>query len=172
MNKLDQWHHCNLKAGGQQVFEMDYKGRGKGCKTNTDIIHSKCQQRLFFLRKLQVHQSVLTAFYRCFIESIITFNITSWFGALSNINRNPLNRIIKLTSKIIGQQQESLINIYNKRTKQKSTQITLDITHTLHSQYSLLPSGRRYRAPTVRTNRALSSFVPASIRLLNGLTPP
>ena len=25
---------CNLKAGGQHVFEMDYKGRRKECKAH------------------------------------------------------------------------------------------------------------------------------------------
>ena len=49
-------------------------------QSNSETIFSKCQQRLFFLRKLrrlQVHQSVLTAYYKCFIESVITFNISA-----------------------------------------------------------------------------------------------
>lgn len=139
-------------------------------QSNSETIFSKCQQRLFFLRKLrrlQVHQSVLTAYYKCFIESVITFNISAWFGSLSNIHRNPLNKIITMSSKIIGLEQESLINIYNRRVKLKGTHIASDITHTLHSHYSLLPSGQRYRSLAFRTRRAISSFVPTSIRLMN-----
>lgn len=126
---------------------------------------------LFFLRKLhrlQVHQSVLIAFYKCFIESVITFNISAWFGSLSNIHRNTLNKIITISSKIIGQVQESLISIYNRRTKIKGTQIALDTTHTLHSYYSLLPSGQRYRSLIFRTKRAMTSCVPTSIKNMNG----
>ncbi|KAM3612195.1 uncharacterized protein V6R79_004430 [Siganus canaliculatus] len=95
-------------------------------QSNSEIIFSKCQQRLFFLRKLcrlQVHQSVLTAFYKCFIESVITFNISAWFGSLSSIHRNPLNKIITMSSKIIGLEQESLINIYNRRVKSKDREL-------------------------------------------------
>ena len=29
-----QWKHCNLKAGGRHVFEVDDEGRRKGCKDN------------------------------------------------------------------------------------------------------------------------------------------
>ena len=124
----------------------------------------------FFLRKLrrlQVHQSVLTAFYKCFIESVITFNISAWFGSLSNIHRSPLNKIITLSSRIIGVEQDSLTNIYNRRVKLKGTHIASDTTHTLHSHYNLLPSGKRYRSLTFRTKRAMSSFIPTSIRLMN-----
>ena len=137
---------------------------------NSENIFSKCQQRLFFLRKLrklQVHQSVLIAFYKCFIESVITFNISAWFGSLSNIHRNTLNKVITISSKIIGQVQEPLISIYYRRTKTKGTQIASDATHTLHSHYCLLPSGQRYRSLIFRTKRAMTSFVPTSIRNMN-----
>lgn len=103
---------------------------------NSETIFSKCQQRLFFLRKLcrlQLHQPVLADFYKCFIESVITFNISAWFGSLSNIHRSPLNKIITMSSKIIGLVQDSLTNIYNRRVKLKDTHIASDTTHTLHS---------------------------------------
>ena len=32
--RCHEWHHCNLKADGQHVFEMDYKDRRKGCKAH------------------------------------------------------------------------------------------------------------------------------------------
>lgn len=146
---------------------MDYK---LTFQLHSEHLVSKCHQRLFFLRKLrklQVHQTILSAFYKCFIESILTFNITAWFGSLSITHRNSLNKIVKLSNKIIGQEQEPLINIYNTQVKKKGSQIATDTTHTLHGNYTLLPSARRYRSLPLRTKRALSSFIPTSIRLLN-----
>ena len=139
-------------------------------KTNVENIHFKCQQRLFFLRKmrkLQVRPAILQAFYKSFVESIMTFNITSWFGVTRAINRNPLDRVVRISGKIIGRNQETLSNIHKKRTINKASQITQDNTHTLHTHYELMPSGRRYRASSL-TKRGSASFVPTSIRLLNG----
>lgn len=96
---------------------------------NTESILSKCQQGLRKLQKLQVHQSVQTAFYKCSIDSVLTFNITAWLGLLSNIHHNPLHKIITSNSKITGQEQELLISVYNKRTKRKGQQIASDITY-------------------------------------------
>ena len=45
--------------------------------------------------------------------------------------------------------------------------IISDPTHFLHANYDLLPSGRRHRMPAVRTQRAMKSFIPSSIKLLN-----
>lgn len=45
---------------------------------NSEYLVSKCQQCLFLLRKLQklqIHPSILGTFYKCFIESILSFNI-------------------------------------------------------------------------------------------------
>ncbi len=113
---------------------------------------------LFFLRKLsrlRVLQSVLTAFYKCFTESVITFNISAWFGSLYNIHHNPLTKIITMSGKLIGVEQEPLTSFYNRRTKLKGTRLASDTTHILHSQYSLLPSGQRHRSLTYRTRRVL-----------------
>ncbi|KAJ8290914.1 hypothetical protein GJAV_G00019140 [Gymnothorax javanicus] len=119
------------------------------------------------LRKRQVHQFILSVFYKCFIESILTFNITAWFGSLTLTHHNTLNRIIKISSKIIGLEQQSLTTIYNTRALKKGNQIASDPSHTLNPHYTLLPLGRRYRSLPFRTKRATSSFLPTSIRLMN-----
>lgn len=49
--------------------------------------------------------------YQFFIEYIITFNITAWFGVLRKIHLNPLNKIIKMSSKNIDLDQEPLSSI-------------------------------------------------------------
>lgn len=99
---------------------------------NTESLLSKCLQGLSCRRKLpklQLHQSVLTAFYKCSIESVVAFHITAWLGLLSNTHHNPLRQIITLSGKITGQEQESLISIYHKRTKRKAQQMASDITY-------------------------------------------
>ncbi|KAJ8356646.1 hypothetical protein SKAU_G00194400 [Synaphobranchus kaupii] len=139
-------------------------------KRNNEIIFSKCQQRLFFLRKLrklQVHQSTLLAFYRCFIESIITFNITAWFGALSKINVNPLTKIIRMCSKIIGLDLEPLSSIHSRRTQIKGLQIASDPTHTHYTTSTAPYPQAADRSLPFRTQRATSSFVSTSIILIN-----
>ncbi|KAK3519981.1 hypothetical protein QTP70_010107 [Hemibagrus guttatus] len=50
---------------------------------NTSTLVRKAQQHLYFLRRLKkVHLSpkILTNFYRCIIESILTSSITVWYG--------------------------------------------------------------------------------------------
>jgi hypothetical protein len=46
--------------------------------SNTDAIHKKCQPRLYCLQKLRslnVNHHVMCAFYRCFLESVLTFGL-------------------------------------------------------------------------------------------------
>jgi hypothetical protein len=67
--------------------------------TNTNIIHKKCQSRIFCLQKLRslnVNQRVLGNFYKCFIESVLTFGFLCWFGGLSVKNKNVLNRVVNV----------------------------------------------------------------------------
>ena len=49
----------------------------------------------------------------------------------------------------------------------KATRILADDKHVLYADYILLPSSRRFRTVTCKTNRKRFSFVPMSIRLLN-----
>lgn len=110
---------------------------------NTEHIFSKSKQRLC---DPQVQQSILAAFYECFIEPILTFNITAWFGSLTLTHHNTLNKIIRICRKIIGQEPQSLSTIFNTRVMMKGNQIASDHSRTLNNHYTLLPSGRRYRS--------------------------
>jgi hypothetical protein len=78
---------------------------------NTNEIHKKCQPRLYCLQKLRsliVNHSVLCAFYRWFLESVLTFGLMCWFGGLCVKNRNVLDRVVKVCGKIFGERQKSL----------------------------------------------------------------
>ena len=118
---------------------------------NTMNIYKKGQQRLYFLRKLNalhIDRNILFVFHDSFVKSVMTFGLVCWWGNLSVKNREKLNRIYTISCKI-------------------ATKIVFDPTNFLHDCYELLPSGRRYRMPTVKTQRALKSFIPSSIKYMN-----
>ena len=139
---------------------------------NTDAICSKAAQRLFFLRKLnyfQVDNTILTLFYRSFIESVLTFSLVCWFGNMSVKNKNRLSRFVNICSKITGTQQASLSLLYDKQLRRKAHSIMSIEDHPLRQEFEALPSGRRLKVPKFRTNRARLSFVPRAISLLKSI---
>ena len=138
-------------------------------KENTDVIFNKCQQRLYLLRKLKsfyVCTEILETVYRSMVESILTFNIVCWFGFLNMVQKNKLNRIVNLASKIIGKQQTAVHVLYQKALKRKGKSIVECEGHPLASEFTLLPSQRRYRTP-VSKKLFRKSFVPSAISVLN-----
>ena len=109
----------------------------------------------------------MKTFYRCFIESALTSGFLSWHGGLGVTHRNTLSRVVRHSSKVIGEDMKSLETLYTERAARKGWQISQDPKHPLNSRYSLLPSGRRFQQPLCNLNRTIKSFVPSSIRLLN-----
>ena len=106
-------------------------------------------------------------FYRAFIESVLTFSFLGWHGSLNVKNKTVLARVVNVCSKIVGERQASLNELYERRAVWKGRKIAGDSAHVLARHYELLPSGRRYRMPRARTLRAKNSFVPRSIVLCN-----
>jgi hypothetical protein len=138
--------------------------------TNTDYINKKCQSRIYCLQKLRnlrVKASVLQDFYRCFIESVLTFSFICWYRGLNVRSKNVLERVVNVCGKVVEMRQESLNELYEKRVRKKAWTIRTDQSHVLAHMYELLPSGRRFRAPKCKTVRSRDSFIPASIRILN-----
>ncbi|KAI5094887.1 protein GUCD1 [Silurus meridionalis] len=65
---------------------------------NTSALDWKARQRLYFLKSLKkAHLSpeILTSFYRCMIESILTNSITVWYGSFTVCERKALQRVVK-----------------------------------------------------------------------------
>ena len=158
----------------EQVHEYKYLGTiiddNLSWNSNTDHIYKKSQQRLHFLRCLRqfnVDTTLMTLFYQTFIFPILCFNLLSWFGNLSVQNRNKLFKITNVSSKIAGTQLDSLSTFYTRQMIKKANKIIKDTSHTLHSEYKNLRSGKRLRSIASKTNRTLNSFVPKSIRMLN-----
>ena len=110
-------------------------------------MYKKAQQRLHLLRKLRdfsVSKDILIRVYRSLIESILTFNISAWYNALTVKYKSKLARIINQASKIIGSPQTPLTELHTRSVLRKATTITQDPTHPLNQSFQLLPSGRRY----------------------------
>ena len=166
-----------LTIGGADVERVqEYKYLGTiidnklNFNANTDLINSKCQQRLYFLRKLRsldVNTSVLRTFYRSFIESVITFSFICFYGGLSVQNKTKLDKVVNVSSKIVNERLSGLNELYERRVRAKAFKIESDTSHILASRYELLPSGRRFRIPKFKTIRTQKSFIPMSISLLN-----
>ncbi|KAK0155914.1 hypothetical protein N1851_001550 [Merluccius polli] len=110
-------------------------------------IIKKAQQRLHFLRvlrKYNLNSSLLLAFYRSSIESILTYCITVWYSSCTMADRERLQRIIKAAQKIIGCPLPSLTDIFTSRCLTRAKNITKDNTHPGFILFDLLPSRRRY----------------------------
>ena len=106
-------------------------------------------------------------FYSAYIESIISFSIICWYGNLCIRDKNSLGKNVKVASKVIGTQMNSLEHIFKRQVLNKALSIRSDAAHPLNVEYDLLPSGLRLRAPCARTNRYRYSFVPVAICTLN-----
>ena len=118
-------------------------------------------------RRCTVDNTILSMFYKSCIQSVLTFSFICWFGNVSQKDKNSLQRIVNISSKVTGVTQSTLTALYEKQVVNKATRILADDKHVLHADYILLPSSRRFRTVTCKTNRKRFSFVPMSIRLLN-----
>lgn len=132
---------------------------------NTAALVRKAQQRLYFLRTLRkAHLSarLLKSFYHCVVESILTYCITVWYGNCAMVERAALQRVIKISQKIIGLPLPPIEDIYRLRCHSRACTIIKDSTHPFHNLFALLPSRRRNRALKTHTSRFINSFYPTA----------
>ena len=137
---------------------------------NTTGLVKKAQQRLYFLRILRknnICQKLLVSFYRCSVESILTYCLCVWFPGCTVAQRKELQGVIKAAENIIGCPLPSLEGLHSTRCLKKAKCILRDTSHPGHSLFELLPSGRRFRSIKTRTNRLKNSFYAAAITELN-----
>ena len=138
--------------------------------SNMQAIYSKGLQRLYFMRKLrQYHldKPIMKLFNCSFVESILTFCFTAWYFSLSLVNKNKLIKIVNMSSKIGGQRMRCLTELCECRVAARGRAIHADQSHPLNGEYRLLPSGRRFRVPSLDVTRTQKTFVPYSIGLMN-----
>ena len=56
-----------------------------------------------------------------------------------------LNTVLNVCGKVVGERQEHLSQLYERRVVRKARVIEDDNSHVLAKHYELLPSGRRFR---------------------------
>ena len=119
------------------------------------------------LKKDHLDSSLLVTFYRSTIESLLTYAVSVWHSSCTEADRKRLQRVTKTAQKIIGCPLPPIATIYNSRCLSRARSIIKDPSHPGFDLLELLPSGRRYKALPVRTNRMKNSFFPKAVTSLN-----
>ena len=139
--------------------------------THVDTVCKKANQRMYLIRKLKtfdVDKKMLEMIYRSLVESILTFNIVTFYGHLTVKQKKRLNKIGNVATKLINLKQKSLNDLYQQAISQKKSRSILnDPNHPLHSCYEIMPSGKRYRTPAFKRQLYNKSFIPSAVRFLN-----
>ncbi|KAK1802116.1 hypothetical protein P4O66_004457 [Electrophorus voltai] len=130
-------------------------------KAGQHLYHHRC------LRDFRLPSKILQNFYTCTIESILTGNITVWFGNSTKQDRQALQRVVHSAECITHTELSELQPIYYKRCQTKARRIVKDPTHPNNRLFSLLRSKKRFR--TLKTNRETLKrrFFPQAIQALN-----
>uniref|UniRef100_A0A3B3QRE8 Reverse transcriptase domain-containing protein n=1 Tax=Paramormyrops kingsleyae TaxID=1676925 RepID=A0A3B3QRE8_9TELE len=130
----------------------------------------RARQRLYYLRQLRkfgVSPVILRTFYSGAVESILTQNITSWYGNSCIQDRKALQSVIRAAERCCRSILPSLQDIYIKRCWSRAVRTLKDSSHPSNGLFQLLQSGRRFRTIRARTERLKRSFYPQAIRVLN-----
>ena len=59
--------------------------------------------------------------------------------------KNVLNKVVNVCGKVVGERQEQLSQLNERRVVRKARTIVEDNNHVLAKHYELLPSGRQFR---------------------------
>ncbi|KAK1799509.1 hypothetical protein P4O66_000393 [Electrophorus voltai] len=176
-SKKQERHYQPVRISGTTLERVDsfrYLGvhisQDLSWSRHTNSLAKKARQRLYHLRRLRdfrLPSKVLRNFYTCTIESILTRNITVWFGNSTKQDRQALQRVVRSAERITHTELPDLQTIYYKRCQTKARTIVKDPTHHNNRLFSLLRSGRRFRSLKTKTERLKRSFFPQAIRALN-----
>ena len=136
---------------------------------NCTELLKKARQRLHFLRVLssfKVNKDILVNFYSCIIESVLTSNISVWYGRATKKDIDLLSTVIKNAENIVLTRLPFLNEIYLKRLAKKTNLILKHNEHPSNCYFELLPSGKRYRH-FKGNKRFINSTYPQAVRFLN-----
>uniref|UniRef100_A0A3B3BNL8 Reverse transcriptase domain-containing protein n=1 Tax=Oryzias melastigma TaxID=30732 RepID=A0A3B3BNL8_ORYME len=171
--------HAPLQINGERVDCVNSIGflgitisADLSWSANIRAVVKKTQQRLHFLRILRrcdLDQRLLVNFYRCSVESILTYSLNVWYPGSTSLDRKAVQRVRNTAQRIIGCPLRPLATQSRSRCQKRTSTILKDPTHPAHHLFDLLPSGRRYRSIRSHTTRLTNSFFPWSIRMLNNI---
>ncbi|KAK1796897.1 hypothetical protein P4O66_000977 [Electrophorus voltai] len=147
-SKKQERHYQPVRISGTTVERVDsfrylgvYISQDLSWSRHTSSLAKKARQRLYHLRRLRdfrLPSKVLRNFYTCTIESILTGNITVWFGNSTKQDRQALQRVVRSAERITHSELPDLQTIYYKRCQTKARKIVKDPTHPNNRLFSLL----------------------------------
>ncbi len=126
-------------------------------------------QHLYLIRKLDSHNISKNI---SLVESVLTFNMCTWYRDVGAKNKNRLTRITNMASKLIGKEQKQLGCIYKCRWNKRPDKLCLILFTPSLKNFIKLPLGRHYRAPAATKNIYTKSFILNAItKLVNTIHP-
>ncbi|KAK1806196.1 hypothetical protein P4O66_000007 [Electrophorus voltai] len=150
-SKKQEQHYQPGRINGTTVETVDFRYLGVhilqdlSWSRHSNSLAKKARQRLYHLRRLRdfrLPSKVLRNLYTCTIESILTGNITVWFGNSAKQDRQALQRVVRSAERITHTELPDLQTIYYKRCQTKARRIVKDPTHPsnrLFSPLSVIP---------------------------------
>ena len=90
-------------------------------------------------------------------------------GIKSVKNKNSLQEIVRVSSKIIGETQRDITQVCKQQVLRNARSILANDSHALYPMFDTLPSGHSFKCLSCKTNRKKLSFIPAVISLLNNV---
>ncbi|KAK1788590.1 hypothetical protein P4O66_002662 [Electrophorus voltai] len=176
-SKKQKRHYQSVRISGTTVKRVDsfrYLGvhisQDLSWSRHTNSLAKKASQHLHHLghlRDFRLPSKVLRNFYTCTIESILTGNITVWFGNSTKQDRQALQRVVRSAERITQTELPDLQSINYKWCQTKARRIVKDPTHPNNRLFSLLRSGKCFCSLMTKTERLKRSFFPQAIRALN-----
>ena len=80
---------------------------------------------MYLIRKLKtfdIDKKMLEMINRSLVENILTFNIVRFYGHLTVKQKNRLNTIVNIATKLINLKQKSLNDLYQQAISKKKKQ--------------------------------------------------
>ncbi|KAK1784308.1 hypothetical protein P4O66_003688, partial [Electrophorus voltai] len=150
-SKKQERHYQPVRISGTTVERVDsfrYLGvhipQDLSWSRHTNSLAKKARQCLYHLRRLRdfrLPSKVLRNFYTCTIKSILTGNITVWFGNSTKQDRQTLQRVVRSAERITHTELADLQTIYYKRCQTKARRIVKDPTRPSNRLFTLLSTG-------------------------------
>jgi len=150
-------HGCSTGLHSQPLTVLPVL-RSEVCSSAT-LLHTEAQE-------VWPPPKILTNFYRCTIERILTGCLIVWYGSCAISDRTAHQRVVRAAEIIIDTRLPTLQDFFHTR---KARKTIADPSHSAHNPFNKLPSGRRYRSIKSRTSRWKNSFYLQAIRTLNTL---
>ena len=137
--------------------------------SNTSAVVDKARRRLYImsrLARLGVNEMLRRAAYKSFIESVLTFHLTTIYQHLTSTDVKAINHTAKTASYLGRLELPTLHETYMKALKNRVLTIYTDPNPVI--EFDRLPSGR-FRSLKRRINLRKNCFRFVAIDLLNSI---